>query len=359
MWVLLIMGNLTLLRAATHVAFDTPTKERLVQFGAMNVVRASDCLIVGPSRREPNEHARAREVWCSSFEYGSDVDDSGETWDRLQSPDVRWKPPIVLWVSSSLHERVNLWRACSWLRHLGFAHNDVLVLEFDPVPLSEAASQEVLTRPFTCSESVSDHPDEILLDRLGRAQPWSAERYDRAVRLWDSYVDEEPLRFVESCIAGVEGFAELAPLWVLLSCFFPRKTAEGRLRLSRFDEIVFTLLSSKWQTALALTVHESETRMHLWHLLSCTGDLFLPLRLEQWAKHDSSAAVERAPGPKPPNAGFPMLSGVYRLTERGIRLRDKGLDQLMDAPSLPIAGTEAYSPSAPWVLLETGRLARL
>ncbi|WP_437304850.1 hypothetical protein [Sorangium sp. So ce388] len=54
-----------------------------------------------------------------------------------------------------------------------------------------------------------------------------------------------------------------------------------------------------------------------------------------------------------------MLSEVYRLTERGMRLRDEGLDQLTDAPSLPIAGTEAYSPAAPWVLLEDGRLVRL
>ncbi|WP_437854515.1 hypothetical protein [Sorangium sp. So ce363] len=206
---------------------------------------------------------------------------------------------------------------------------------------------------------MSDHPDEVLLDRLDEAQSWSVERYDRAVRLWDGYVDENPLLFVDSCIAGVEGFAELAPLWALLSRFFPRKTAEGCLRLSRFDEIVFALLSSEWQTALALAVHESETRMHLWHLRSCTGDLFLGDRLAQWAKHGSGVAVERAPGPKPPHAGYPMLSGVYRLTERGMRLRDEGLDQPTDAPSLPIAGTEAYSASAPWVLLEDGRLARL
>jgi hypothetical protein len=205
---------------------------------------------------------------------------------------------------------------------------------------------------------VSDHPDEILLARLDRAQPWSAERYDHGVRLWEGYVDEDPLPFVERCIAGVEGFVELAPLWTLLSCFFPRKTAQGGLRLSRFDELVFTLLSSEWQTALALAVHESETRMHLWHLLSCTGDLFLPHRLERWADHASSAAVERAPGPKPRNSGYPLLSEVYRLTERGTRLRDEGLDQLTDAPALPVAGTEAYSASAPWVLLEDGRLAR-
>ncbi|XYH95090.1 hypothetical protein ACMHYB_45990 [Sorangium sp. So ce1128] len=349
------MAEAALLRAATHVAFDTPTTERLVQLGAMNVVRASDCLIIGPCRRDPLDHARTREAWFSSSEEHSYIDDSGEKWDRLYSSDVRWEPPVILWVSASLHERVNLWRTCSWLRHL-IAHRDILVLDFEPIPLSGAASEEVLTRPFTCSESVSDHSDEALLDRLDKAQPWSAERYDRAVSLWGSYVDENPLPFVESCIRGVESFPELAPLWALVSCFFPRKTAGG-LRLSRFDEIVFALLSSEWQTALALAVHKSETRMHLWHLLSCTGDLFLENRLDQWAKHDLSAAVERAPGPKPP--GHPMLSKVYRLTERGMQLRDRGLEQLTDAPSHPIAGTEAYSPSAPWVLLDDGRLARL
>ncbi|WP_437878384.1 DUF1835 domain-containing protein [Sorangium sp. So ce513] len=351
------MAEAALLRVATHVTFDTPTTERLVQLGATNVVRASDCLIIGPSRRDPHEHTRTREAWLSSSEEHSDTDESGQKWDRLHSSDVRWEPPVVVWVSASLHERVNLWRTCSWLRHLGIAHHDVLVLDFEPVPPSRAASQGILARPFTCSESVSDHPDEILLDRLDKTQPWSAERYDRAIRLWDSYVDENPSLFVESCISGVEGFAELAPLWALLSCFFPRKTAEGGLRLSRFDKMVFTLLSSEWQTALALAVHESETRMRLWNLLSCTGDLFLEDRLDQWAMHDSSAFVERAAGPKPP--GHPMLSKVYRLTGRGMQLQDKGLGQLTDAPSLPMAGTEAYSASAPWVLLEDGRLARL
>ncbi|KYF69355.1 hypothetical protein BE15_01615 [Sorangium cellulosum] len=334
---------------ATHVAFDGLTMEHLSQLGATHVVRVSDRLVVGPSRRDALEHARARQMWWSST----------EPWDKLYSPDVRWELPIVLWVSASLHERVNLWRTCSWLRRLGIAHHDVLVLEFDPVPLSSAASREVLTRPFTCSESVSDHPDEVLLERIEEARPWPRERYDRAVSLWDMYVDEDPAPFVESCVRGVQGFPELAPLWALLSRFFPARTTEGSLRLSRFDELIFALLSKEWKTPLALVAHESETQMNLWHLLSCTGDLLLPRRLEHWAGHDSSAAMERAPGPRPPDAGYPMLSEVYRLTERGLRLRDTGLDQLADAPTLPIAGTEAYAPSAPWVLLEEGRLTRL
>ncbi|XXT14795.1 hypothetical protein WME94_31565 [Sorangium sp. So ce429] len=213
--------------------------------------------------------------------------------------------------------------------------------------------------PFDCSSSVSDYPDDVLLERLDNAQPWPRERYERAIHLWDRYVDENPLLFVESCVHGAEGFPELAPLWALLSCFFPRRTTEGVLRLSRFDELLLTILSMEWQTPVAAFVHKSQSGVELRQLLSCTGDLFLPWRLEHWADHGSSPAMERAPGPKPPNAGYPMLSEVYRLTERGMRLREQGLEQLTDAPSLPVAGTEAYSPSASWVLLEDGRLARL
>ncbi|WP_437278121.1 DUF1835 domain-containing protein [Sorangium sp. So ce375] len=352
------MTGAPMLLDATHVAFDPPTADRLVQLGATNVVRASDCLIIGPSRRDATEHIRLREAWCSLSEDHSDRDEFGKKWDRLYSPDVRWKPPVVLWVSVSLHERVNLWRACSWLKHIGVARGDVIVAELELVygtrtspPAPPAA------RRFNCSASVADHLDKVLLGRLGEARPWPGERYDRAVRLWERYVDEDPLPFVESCVAGVEGFPELAPLWGLLSSFFPRKTTEGTLRLSRLDELVLTILSAEeYQTDVAVFCHKSQSGVELRELLSCTGDLFLEDRLAQWARHASSAFVERAPDPRPDGA---MKSFVYRLTGRGVQLRDKGLDQLTEAPSLPIAGTEAYSASAPWVLLEDGRLARL
>ncbi|WP_438005065.1 hypothetical protein WME89_40975 [Sorangium sp. So ce321] len=340
------MTNLPALLGATHVAFGTMTAERLERIGATNVARACDCLLVGPSLRDVAEHARMRQAWWNS----------PEKWDVYLS-EVRWQPPIVVWVSSRLDERVNLWKTCSWLNDMGIACQDVLILEFEPVPSSGTPDEPL--PPFNCCSSVDHHPDAVLLEHLEKARPWPRERYDRAVRLWANYVDENPLPFVESCLRGVEGFPELAPLWTLLSCFFPRRTSEGALRLSRFDELIFGLLSTEWKTPLALVAHESEIQMNLWHLLFCTGDLFLPRRLEHWADHSSSAFVERAPGPKPPNAGYPMLSEVYRLTERGMRLREQGLEQLTDAPSLPLAGTEAYSPSAPWVLLEDGRLARL
>ncbi|KYF73443.1 hypothetical protein BE17_29755 [Sorangium cellulosum] len=351
----------SILPSATHVTFDRRAAERLVQLGATSIVRAHEHLIIGPSRVGATEHVRAREVWSSSCEQCSDTDDAGEKWDQLYSSDVRWDPPVVLWTTESLADRVNLWRICGYLRSLGIQCNDVLIVEFERVyGTLKRFPEPPRIPPFDCSGSVAHHSDEILLDRLDKAHPWSVERYERAIRLWESYADENPLHFVEACITGVEGFPELASLWALLSRFFPRRTAEGALHLSRYDNLILSILSvDEWQTPVRVICNKSELGLDLLDFVSCTGDLFLGDRLAQWAKHDLSAVVERAPGPRPPNAGYPMLSEVYRLTERGMRLRDKGLDQLTDAPSLPIAGTEAYSASAPWVLLEDGRLARL
>ena len=69
------------IRPAMHLAFESPTAERLLKLGATNVVRASDCLILGPSHRDAHEHVRLRAAWWGP---------SDEKWDRLYSPDVRW-----------------------------------------------------------------------------------------------------------------------------------------------------------------------------------------------------------------------------------------------------------------------------
>jgi len=337
------MTNLPALLGATHVAFGTITAERLERIGATQVARACDCLLVGPSRRDVAEHARARQAWWSS----------SEQWDVYWS-EVSWQPPVVVWVSTSLHERVNLWKTCSWLRQMGIACQDVFILEFDAVPPSGTPEEPL--PPFDCTASVADHPDKVLLERLDQARPWPCERYDSAVRLWDMYIDANPLPFVQSCTDGIDGFPDLASLWMLLSRFFPRRTPEGALRLSRFDELLLSILSMEWQTPLDVFIHKSQSGMALRQLLYCTGDLFLPHRLEQWAAHGPSAAMDRAAGPKPP-FGYPLLSSVYRISERGIQLREAGLEALADAPTLPIGGTEAYG--APWVLLDDGRLIRL
>ena len=341
----MIMANLRALTSATHVTLDEATTERILALGATNVVSSSDGLLIGPSHRDALEHARARQAWWNS----------SEEWDRLYSPEVRWEPPVVVWVSASIVERVNLWRTCSWLRHVGIATRDVLILEFNALPRPEFPEEPFPS--YECTASVAHYPDEVLLERLAQARPFSQARYNRAVSLWNKYTDKNPTAFVRRCRRGVTGFPELAPLWTFLSCLFPRRTPEGALLVSHLDKLLLAILSGEWQTPVAVFVHKSQAGVELRQLLSCIGDLSLPDRLNQWAAHGSNPAVERAPGTRQPEN--PMLSSVYRLSERGFQLREAGLSQLTDAPALPVAGTEAYASGSPWVLLEDGRLVRL
>ena len=339
------MANFRDFASATHVVMEPILTEHLLALGATNVVRASERLTIGPSRRDPLEQARVRQAWW----------DSSEEWDRLYSPEVRWQAPVVVWVSSSIVERVNLWRICSWLRRVGIASRDVLILEFEALPRPEFPEEPFPS--YECTSSVSDHGDEVLMRRFARARPFSAARYDRAVKLWDRFTDEDPSRFVSGCLHGVKGFPELAPLWTFLSCLFPRRTPEGTLRLSRLDEALLTVLSGEGQTAVDVFVHQSKAGLEVRHLYSCMGDLSLADRLNQWAAHDSGAVVERAPNARRPDN--PMLCFMYRLTEKGIHLRETGLARLTDAPALPVGGAAAYASGSPWVLLQDGRLVRL
>ncbi|WP_437714715.1 hypothetical protein WMF45_50670 [Sorangium sp. So ce448] len=328
--------------SATHVVFESRVAERVASLGATDVVVDSDCLLVGPSRAGTPEHVLARHAWWGSFD-----DPVGAI-----GADSKIRLMVVVWVSSTnLRERVGLWRVCGRLQERGIPRKDIVVVELDP-PFRGLDTQESAV-PTWCSASTLS----TLPGRFSEARSWPRERYRRAVRLWSQYTAADPRPLAQSCAHGIEGFPELAALWTFLSSFFPRRTTEGLLRLSRFDELLLTILSTEWQTPLAVAGRDLRSGMNLWQMLSCTGDLFLPRRLEHWADHDSGAAVERAPGPKPSDS-HPLLSSVYRLTERGMKLRE-GLDRLADAPGLPIAGIEAYSTSAPWVLLDDVRLARL
>jgi hypothetical protein len=331
------------LRSSTHVALDAITSERLLGLGAVNVVRASSRLTVGPSRRDVAEHRRAREQWWNA----------PEKWDQLYSPKVRWAPPVVVWASAGIVDRVNLWRVCHHLRHLGIPARDVFLLDFEAAPPSRAPEEPAAA--FDGTSSVADWSDDVLTDRLARAHPCVRTRYERAAALWEKYTDEDPRPLVRACLRGAEGFPELAALWAYLSCFFPRAAPEGTMRLGRFDELLVTVLSEQWQTPVDIVVHRSQAGAELRRLISCTGDLFIPRRLEQWAAHGPHNAVDRAAGPKSPDN--PMMASVYRITASGAQIRERGLLQVSGAPPLPVGGAEAYCPRSPWVLLPGGRLA--
>lgn len=333
-----------MLHSAIHLALDPFTPDRLAVIGVTDVVRVSECLVVGPCALDPAENARLRHAYWTPW--GSDPDEM----DRLYALDIRWDRPVVVWVSSSATEKLNLWRILHYLQLRGVARQDVHVIETVPRVRAEPSPL-----PIDCTASVTDHPDEVLRAHLAQAKPWPGERYNRAVQLWEAFVDPDPSRFAHLCAHNVEGFPELSALWILLSCYYPRRGMDGALRLSVFDTLAFAALSAEaWQSSTEIFVQPSEAGLALRNFLSCTGDLHLPERLDRWVQHGPDAAVERATGPRPQGA---MTDFIYRLTARGERLREQGLVSLSEAPSFALAGCEAYA--SPWILLDDGALARL
>jgi len=312
----------------------------------MNVVLAFDLLGIGPSRRDPLAHTRARQDW-----FDDEVLSEDEGYDRLYSAGVRWEAPVVVWATQALHDRLNLWRTCCWLRDRGIPRRDVLIIDLPPTPRGPGARPRA--EPFECSDSLCHQSDEALHAHLTAARPWPQERYDQAVTLWEQYLSPDPRRFARRCLRGVQGFPELGSLGSFLSRFFPRLSAERSLCLSRYDEILLRALSTEWQTPGK--VYVGEVLQQFWEFFSCSGDAAMAARLAAWAKHGTSPAVERAA-----IAGMedlPMQSHVYRITARGMELR-AGFARLADAPRLAVGGAEAYAPEAPWVLLDDERLVR-
>src|SRR5262249_43244575 len=84
---------------------------------------------------------------------------------------------------------------------------------------------------------------------------------------------------------------QLSTLGAYQAGFFPRFGARGLL-LSRFDELLFSCLEEQWSTAVDVFVCRGAAGEELrsrW--LSLTGDIFLSIRLAQWARHNGHDAA--------------------------------------------------------------------
>lgn len=332
-----------LLHSAVHVAFDSAVPEVLSEVGALHVVRVSDSLLMGPCRADHQENRRARLAWDSTW----------NQFDQLCEPGIDWQRPIVLWVAESMSQRVSLWRVCNWLSQLGVPASAVYLLSFEAAPPRRPTAKA--RPPFDCTASVAHHPEEVLLERLARASAIPRTSYEQAARLWEEYAAPDPRPFVEHCLVGLEGWPELGPLWSFLSSFFPRRHADGVLRVSRYDDLLLLALSEEPQTPVQIFLHNSPTVEEWQYLLSGTGDIALAQRLDQWARHGDPPAVKKAAGPKADN---PMLSNVFQISDVGQRVRAAGMAALTEAPPWPIAGVEAYSAAAWWVIESSATAAR-
>lgn len=131
--------------------------------------------------------------------------------------------------------------------------------------------------------------------------------------------------------------------------FFPRLGARG-LVLSRFDELLFACLGQQWSTAADVFVSRgaaAEEMRHKW--LSLTGDIFLTIRLAQWANADGNTAALLS---EPFRAENRMMTARYRVSDMGQALGRDGLGAIGKGALLPLWGGRAYDPADPWVVID-------
>jgi hypothetical protein len=130
------------------------------------------------------------------------------------------------------------------------------------------------------------------------------------------------------------------------------------LILSRFDNLLFSILEKDWVTPADVFVNRGPFGDELrreW--LRLTGDIFLSLRLAHWARHGGAASALLSEDYRKGNV---MASARYRLSDAGIAVQRSGLATVSQAPPLAIWGATAYDETDPWVLVhEPGAKQRL
>ncbi len=127
-----------------------------------------------------------------------------------------------------------------------------------------------------------------------------------------------------------------------------------RLTLSEFDQAVFDELRvNKWLRPVDLL--RGDARM--FDFFSYFGDLFLPRRLRDWARHAprQPAVLMREEA----NAVNEYTAYSFRLTAFGMRLRERGLESPDQAPSMFIGGCRVYGTKPTWIRRNRGKHWRI
>ncbi|WP_437736809.1 hypothetical protein [Sorangium sp. So ce1335] len=297
-----------------------------------------DNWLVGPCSSDPEEHARARcDYWALKGRERTRF--LGSFHDMMKAVDSRRR--IVLWMSRRGSDTVAFWALCAWrLLRWPDRPNLELVVLGGPAEADDATGVGgglIRVTPADVRRSL-DH-----------ARPLSLTRAREMGRSWRKVSGRTP---VLSAAPGRAGRArkDLAELGTYQAGYFPR--AEGRaLTLSRFDELLFSCLDKDWMTPVDVFVHRSSAGDELrnrWTTL--TGDIFLAMRMRQWAGHrGAEAALESTPY-RPDRA--PMLEARYRLTAVGDEIKRHGLAEIAQGAPLPVWGVAAYDPAVPWVVVD-------
>lgn len=327
----------------THIATSVAIGKAVQRGLRVPVGFVSDNLLVGPCAEDPEAHGQERRAFWGLR--GRDASRFSASL-RALSESLQSSERVTFWTSRSWSDTITLWALCAWrLRHRPEQPGvDVIVLGgavetglgHESIPVTPADARRA----------------------SGEASPLSRTRVRDLARCWRRVSGPSPVLVDGGGRAGAAR-SELVELGTYQAAFFPRWSA-GALFLSRFDELLFSCLDGQWSTPVQVFVRRSPVGEELRKWVALTGDVFLAMRLRQWAAHHAPAAALESEPCVPENV---MKEARYRLSDAGDAIRRRGLDAVAQGAPLPVWGVRAYDPVAPWVVedddTEQRRLRRL
>jgi hypothetical protein len=180
---------------------------------------------------------------------------------------------------------------------------------------------------------------------FGCLRPLQAGTVRSGTALWRAYAKTSPLAFDRARRRGSRSFPDLGRIGDLWGSSFPWAVGM-RLRLSDADRVLLGgLRADRWVTFGGVIGNLSHQEIDFLLARETDGGLFL--RLRDWTKHDTAdPAVLTQAGP---TGRYELCSAVFRLTAKGKRLLEDGLDRQGEAPPLWVGGCCAYDEKTTWV----------
>lgn len=350
-----------------------------------------DFLAVGPCPAESTDWGRRRmEYWNGEYEFIRRA--GGQAFPHAAMNRIDWFEGTgpyrlrakfentidALRASAETGGKLLIWTSSRWSDQL------FLFWLLDAAEQLRLEPQRFEIANVSTALSARDKKDNLLIsvgfasDTLCKTEfknraPLSKHQLKAGAALWRKYTDPSPLEIDRVRRRGCPSFPEFSIGAEALGFMFPRaSTRSPLLRLSTFDEMCLSGLSvTDWLTARDGTTQHwrcadarrkksklhpqpSHNRQSIADWLTVMqrtyeqfGDTAIHLRLTDWIEHSPSDPLlewRLQPDPR-----YDWSTVAYRLTDRGERLIEEGLESAAVAPPMWVGGCQVYHPEECWV----------
>lgn len=307
-----------------HVAMGAVAGSALAEI-AESVVVVDDNLLLGPSSADAARHEALRARYWG-----------GSPSTALERNLARQPgSPLCVDIPPTPGGLLSLCRICSLAMASG---SSVSVVDLTPTDAEASGQAADLPR-------ATFHAGAGMLRERPPAALWSKLQVAFAATLWRLWCRRSPMAFSRFFASGHTLHPQIASLGLYHAGNFPR-LVEGRLLLSRVDDLLLRRLSHEWVTPAEVYVDATAAaapELAAW--LPHTGDEYVAERLRAWWRHTRGRIVERQRTNKRASS---MIGWSYRWRAGGEAILD-ALPSLDTAPPVEVGGAVAHDPDRPWI----------